>query len=461
MANPDHTDTRIPRTGGNQAPTYDQNALLQFDQSVASGLGIPLNQVGPQQIADWQASQVDNSFGNFLLNAGELTGEVLGAGALAGAGLGALGYGAEAGVAGGAGAGAGAGVGAGTIGSTAAGDIALTDATAGLADTAGGLAASDAAAAGLGSVGAIGTTPLASAGDIAGSSGMLDPLTVTAPSTAAGGVGDLLGAGSPLLASLGAVPGSVTDIGSTLPSGQPQFLGANDTQPSLQPLSGDMMSQFGIDPGSISTDTSFDSSLAADNPGYGPMDIAGPTTGQGIEKWLSNPRNLSTLASLGISGASALSHPRLPGASQTAQSNATALTKGAIPIIQSGGTATPLWSSQKASIDATIDQQIKQQSQALQQAAINSGMGNQNSGVVQQQIAEMTRQANVQRQELYTQAQQQNVNNALSELSQGDQILAEIGAMQLQQDERAKQLAGQTAELALLLASGASMPRGP
>jgi len=389
----------------------------------------------------------------------------------------ALGGAAGAGLIGGAGAGAGA-AGAGTVGSSAAGDIALTDPLVGIGDAAGGLAASDAAAAGIGSVGAVGTTPLAAAG---GGGAMLDPITVTAPSLAGGGtgaaVGDVaatgaamlpeltvtgqstagggIGGADPLLASLGAVPGAMTDIGATLPSGQPNFLGANDTQPSLQPMSGDMMSQFGIDPSSMTSDPAF-----ADNPGYGPMDVAGPSTTDGVEKWFSNPRNLATLASLGISGMSALSHPALPGASQTAANNASALTKGALPIIQSGGTATPLWSSQKASIDATIDQQIKQQSEALQQAAINSGMGNQNSGIVQQQIAEMTRQANVQRQQLYTQAQQQNVNNALSELSQGDQILAEIGAMQLQQDERAKQLAGQTAELALLLASGTTqLPR--
>jgi hypothetical protein len=76
---------------------------------------------------------------------------------------------------------------------------------------------------------------------------------------------------------------------------------------------------------------------------------------------------------------------------------------------------------------------------------------------VQQQIAQMTANLNVQRQQLYAQAQQQNVTNALAELSGGDSVLTSIGATQLQQSEEAQALAAQTAELALLLQSGGSM----
>jgi hypothetical protein len=173
--------------------------------------------------------------------------------------------------------------------------------------------------------------------------------------------------------------------------------------------------------------------------------------------WLSNPKNAGTAGLLGLSLKNALSQPKLPGALQTAENNAGQSTAQALSVINSGGTATAEWASQKASIDATIDQQIKQQSEAIQQAAASSGEGNQNSGIVQQQIQQMTANANVQRQQLYQQAQQQNVQAALSELTGGDQVLTQVGATQLQQSEEAQQLAAQTAEMALLLQSGGSM----
>jgi hypothetical protein len=280
---------------------------------------------------------------------------------------------------------------------------------------------------------------------------MLPEQTVTAQSTAGDG-SNLLTDSGPLMASIGAVPGAMTDIGTTLNSGQPQFLSADDTAPSLQPMSGDLASQLGIDPSSISmSDMSFDPSLATDNPGFGPMNIADQTMSGGIESWLKNPKNLATLGSLGISGLQSFSKPKLPAASQTASNAATTAVQSAMPIIQSGGTASPQWATQKASIDAGIDQQIRQQSEAIQQAAANSGMGNQNSGVVQQQIAQMTSNANTQRQQLYAQAQQQNVSNALAELSGGDATLASIGNMQLKESELAQQQAAQTAQLALKL----------
>ena len=245
-------------------------------------------------------------------------------------------------------------------------------------------------------------------------------------------------------------PAGVTDTGQTLDAGGGgmQFLGADDTAPSLQPMSGDLMDQLGI---SDDQGMSFDPSSVTDNPGYGPMNIADQTTSQGVQSWLSNPKNDATLASLGISGLSALRQPKLPAASATASANATAVTKGALSSIQSGGTASPQWSAQKASIDSTINQQIQQQTEAIKQAAANSSEGNQNSGIVQQQIAQMTQNANTQRQQLYAQAQQQNVQNALSALSGGDATLTSIGNMELQESERAQQIGAQTAELALKL----------
>jgi hypothetical protein len=210
----------------------------------------------------------------------------------------------------------------------------------------------------------------------------------------------------------------------------------------------------------LSQSAYFNQSDNVDFPGAEPIQ-GGGTTGDGfgasLTNWLSSPKNLGTAGLLGLSLKNALTQPKLPGALGTANANANAATAGALPVIQSGGTASPEWATQKASIDATINQQIQQQTEAIQQAAASSGEGNQNSGIVQQQIAQMTANANVQRQQLYAQAQQQNVQNALSELSGGDQVLTQIGATQLQQSEEAQQLAAQTAEMALLLQSGGAM----
>src|SRR5208337_2623904 len=298
----------------------------------------------------------------------------------------------------------------------------------------------------------------------------LGELAVTAPSLAGGGVsgGDIAaltagaGAGAlaaggggaspsafsgPITASLGAQPGAVTDIGQTLDTGQ-NFLSANDFGASFQPVGGDMAQALGLD-----------------NPTFDPTSVAAPdfnvpidqgSMGGDLMSWLKNPKNAATAGMLGLSLKNSLTQPKLPGALGAAGGNATALGKSALPVTQSGGTATPAWASQKASIDATINNEIQQQSQAIQQAAANSGEGNQNSGIVQQQIAEMTRQANLNRQQLYTQAQQQNVQQAIAELSGSDATLTAIGNTQLQQSEQAQALASQTAELALLLGSGAN-----
>jgi hypothetical protein len=387
-----------------------------------------------------------------------------------------------------------AAVGAGVADATAAGLAADTGASlgaataldagtvSGLASTTAGLGAGAADTAALGGAAGSGI-----AGDSAALGGTLLPeQTVTAaslaPGAAAGGAGSSalgglaagVGAGSGIagLASAAGgggsgVPGTQSQpadfsnstasnsgagVSDTPVLNSSQFLGADDTGPSLQTLSNP--SQFGITP------TDAISAQAGDNPGFGSFDVADPSAGSDIESWLANPKNAATAGLLGLSLKSALTRPKLPNADTTASNAATTAVEGATSVIQSGGTATPEWASQKASIDATINQQIQQQTEAIQQAAASSGEGTANSGIVQQQIAQMTQNANVQRQNLYAQAQSQNVSAALSELSGGDSVLTSIGNTQLQQSEEAQQLAAQTAELALLLQSGTGVRLG-
>jgi hypothetical protein len=220
------------------------------------------------------------------------------------------------------------------------------------------------------------------------------------------------------------------------------------------------MQSLGIDTGNIQAGV--DPSLAAtpDMPSFAPESFGDQVGDKASEfgKWLESPKNAATAGLLGLSAKNALTTPKLSAASQAAEANAAAEAKGALPVIQSGGTASPEWGSQKASIDATVDNQIKQQTQAIMQAAASSGEGGQNSGIVQQQIAAMTQQANLQRQQLYAQAQAQNVQQAVSEISGGDSTLTTIGNTQLQQSQEAQQLASQTAEMALLLQTGQKLP---
>jgi hypothetical protein len=184
------------------------------------------------------------------------------------------------------------------------------------------------------------------------------------------------------------------------------------------------------------------------------IDTTAPTTaggaGSGLMDWATNPKNLPTEGLLGLSALNALSTPQLPGAAKTALGTSTAGANQAQAIIQSGGTNTPEWAGQKASIDASINQQLQQQTEALKQNAANSG---QSGMVVQQQIDSLTQTLETQRQQLYAQAQQQNVSNAVSELTGSNATLGSIANMQLGQSQQAQQQAMQTAELALLLSS--------
>ena len=315
-----------------------------------------------------------------------------------------------------------------------------------------------------GGIAPIAASGLAAAGAGGGGSGVPGQAGINGPESAP--APSSLSDQGPLLANNDITPGAVTDTGSTLDSGGGFLPATGDS--SVQALSPDAMQSLGITPADTTntalTDTSgaFDPSSvgdpnAVDIQGPSLLDQAGSKAGD-IGKWLSSPKNAATAGMLGLSLKNALIPPGLPAADKAAQANAAALTKQALPIIQSGGTATPEWASQKASIDATIDNQIKQQTESIMQAAASSGEGGQNSGIVQQQIAAMTQQANLNRQQLYAQAQAQNVQAALSSLSGGDQTLTSIGSTQLQQSEEAQQLAAQTAEMALLLQTGQKLP---
>ena len=157
---------------------------------------------------------------------------------------------------------------------------------------------------------------------------------------------------------------------------------------------------------------------------------------------------------LGLSAVNAMRTPQLPGAAKTALGAGSQAVTQAQGILSSGGTSSPLWSQQKSSIDQQINQALQQQIAQMKQSAASNGMGGDNSGVVQQQIADLTSKAETQRQALYNQALQQIVTNAVSELTGGDNTLSSIANMQMQQTEQARNAASQTAELALLLGGG-------
>lgn len=174
--------------------------------------------------------------------------------------------------------------------------------------------------------------------------------------------------------------------------------------------------------------------------------------------YLKSPKGALTAASTAAGLYGLLNKPQLPGAAKTALNAAGPATAQAQAMISSGGMAGQLWQNQKGAIDAQIDQQIADFSRALQQQGVNSGMGGQNSEVIQRQIAEMKSRLNVQRESMYVQAAQQNVNNAVAELTGGNQTLMGIANLQFQEDQAAQQIAKDiglvTGNLASLWPSG-------
>lgn len=160
----------------------------------------------------------------------------------------------------------------------------------------------------------------------------------------------------------------------------------------------------------------------------------------------------ATAGLLGIAGAQAFMPSNIPDASKRLASGAGPAADQANAVIQSGGTSSPAWAGQKSSIDATIDQQIKEQTAAMLQQAINSGQGA-DSQVTLQQINKLKDQLETQRQNLYAQAQSENVKAAISQLGISDQALAQVANAEYASDNQAQSQAAHTAELALLLGS--------
>ena len=158
----------------------------------------------------------------------------------------------------------------------------------------------------------------------------------------------------------------------------------------------------------------------------------------------------ATAGLLGISGIQALSRPKTPQASRTLEGGATQGAAQANSVIQSGGQSSPAWTQQKAGIDAGIDQQIQQQTQAILQQAQNSGQGA-DSQVTIQQINKLKTQLETQRQNLYAQAQGQNVQAALQQLGISDQALSGVAAAQYRASQDARSSAANTAQMALML----------
>lgn len=165
----------------------------------------------------------------------------------------------------------------------------------------------------------------------------------------------------------------------------------------------------------------------------------------------------ATAAMLGISGFQAFSKPKIPDAANKLQAGASPAADQANSVIQSGGTSSPAFATQKASIDATIDQQIKEQSEAMLQQAVNSGQGA-DSQLTLQQINKLKTQLETQRQTLYAQAAQQNVSAALQQLGISDQALAQVANAQFASDNQAKTSASETAKMALMLQSLSKQP---
>ena len=174
------------------------------------------------------------------------------------------------------------------------------------------------------------------------------------------------------------------------------------------------------------------------------------------KSWWTDPKNLATMGLLGVSAYSALNKPsfnikNLPPTAQTAANAANTLVPGAAATIASGGTGTPAWAQQKSAIDASIDQQIQNDTASMEQAMVNSGVGNQNSGLVQEQIASIKSRLETKRQELYMQAQEQNVMNAVATLTAENPVLGNIASLQLQGQQETNLLAMEIAQMALQL----------
>lgn len=207
-----------------------------------------------------------------------------------------------------------------------------------------------------------------------------------------------------------------------------------------------------FDPGLAAGDYNAGSEMTGAGADYGTRGAAGEDGifGKGADLLKKLGISPATAALLGISGAQALTAPKLPEAAKRLQQGAGPAADAAQGVIQSGGTSSPAFATQKASIDSSIDQQIKEQSQAILQQAQNSGQGA-DSQVTIQQINKLKTQLETQRQALYAQAAQQNVQAALQSLGISDQALAQVANAQFAGSNQAKSSAAETAKMALML----------
>jgi hypothetical protein len=183
-----------------------------------------------------------------------------------------------------------------------------------------------------------------------------------------------------------------------------------------------------------------------------------------MTKYLKTPRGALMAAGLGANLYGILGKTALPGAAKTALNAAGPAVQQAQATISTGGYGAPQWIQQKSAIDSQINEQIAQATRALQQNAQSGGMGGANSAAVQQQIATLTAQFETQRQTLYNQALQMNVNNAVSELTGGNATLMAIAQLQQEQDQWAANIArsisGTTGQLATLYPTANPQPSG-
>lgn len=214
----------------------------------------------------------------------------------------------------------------------------------------------------------------------------------------------------------------------------------------------------GVDAGTFSPTGGFTPpDVAAGSPplaDYNPLiSSEDPSFTDQLWQTLKTPRGALTAAGLGANLYGILARGQLPGAAKTALGAAGPAVQRAESVIQTGGMGTPLWTTQKAAIDAQINQEIAQASRAIQQNAQASGMGGANSTAVQQQIASMTSQFETRRQAMYQQVLQNNVSNAVSELSGANQTLMSIAQLQMQENQYAQQLAGNIGKTTSALAT--------
>jgi len=333
---------------------------------------------------------------------------------------------------------------------------------------------------------AIGTPAAGSAvaptGGGAGGSAAIPEVTITAPAAGAGagaGIGDVLaplGAGAAAGAALSGSPAPSPASSPTAPTVQDIAPGAaGDVSSFISPggltsITPDLADQLGLSAADLGGSPGVDLSSFLDTGDYSafedpntlqPIDLGSlpQKTGPGAIQSLLDKVSGKGLAQgglLGLSALNALSKPKIPGASQTALNAAVPQLQEAEMVVKTGGQGSPLWPQQKAAIDAAIDQQTANAVAALKQQSANAGMGGNDSEVVQAQIADIQAKATAQKQQIYAQQLDNNVKEAITLITGADNVLTQIGATQLQESNAARSAASQTAELALLLGSGAS-----